>query len=58
MLEMVENPDLVVSESGIQTPADIARLAQAGVHRVLVGEHLLRQADIGAALRELMQGAD
>lgn len=55
MLDMVENLDIVVSESGIRTPADVHRLRAAGVHRILVGEHLMRQPDIGAALRELMQ---
>lgn len=54
MLEMIEDLDLVVSESGIRTHEDIQRLAVAGVHRVLVGEHLMRQPDVGAALRELM----
>jgi len=49
-------PDLgiLVSESGIKTHDDIKRLAEAGVHRVLVGEHLMRQSDIGKALRELI----
>ncbi len=56
MLEMVENPAIVVSESGIRTHADLERLARAGVHRVLVGEHLMRQPDPGAALRELLLG--
>ena len=32
----------------------MARLKAAGVHAVLVGEHLLRQADIGMAVRGLM----
>ncbi len=54
MLEMVEDTSIVVSESGIRTPADVQRLAAAGVHRILVGEHLMRQPDPGAALRELM----
>jgi indole-3-glycerol phosphate synthase len=57
LVDMVENRDILVSESGIRTPADIARLREAGVHRVLVGEHLMRQPDVGAALRELMSGA-
>ena len=54
LLDLVEDRDILVSESGIRTPADIARLRAEGVHRVLVGEHLMRQPDIGAALRELM----
>ncbi len=54
LLKDVPDLDILVSESGIKTHDDIKRLAEAGVHRVLVGEHLMRQADIGAALRALM----
>ena len=43
----------VVSESGIRTPADMKRLADAGVAAVLVGESLMRSPDIGAALDRL-----
>ena len=53
---MVEDLDILVSESGIRTHEDIQRLAQAGVHRVLVGEHLMRHKDVGAALKTLMTG--
>jgi indole-3-glycerol phosphate synthase len=56
MLDLVENTDILVSESGIRTHQDIQRLASAGVHRVLVGEQLMRQPDVGAALRELISG--
>ena len=56
MLSMIENTDILVSESGIRTHDDILRLQQAGVHRVLVGEHLMRQPDVGQALRELIHG--
>jgi indole-3-glycerol phosphate synthase len=54
LMAMVEHRDIVVSESGIRTPQDVTRLRRAGVHRILVGEHLMRQADIGAALAELV----
>jgi indole-3-glycerol phosphate synthase len=43
----------LVSESGIRTRADVERLAAAGVRAVLVGETLMRAADLGAALAEL-----
>ena len=56
LLKDVPNKDILVSESGIRTHEDIKRLADAGVHRVLVGEHLMRQPDVGAALRTLMGG--
>ncbi len=45
---------LLVSESGISTRADIERLRSAGVGAVLVGESLMRQPDIGQAVRALM----
>lgn len=43
----------LVSESGIRSRADMERLQMAGVKAVLVGESLMRAADIGAKLREL-----
>mgnify|MGYP000241646307 CR=1 FL=1 len=42
-----------VSESGIAGPGDIARLRRSGIHSFLVGEHLMRQADLCAAVQEL-----
>lgn len=45
---------VLVSESGISTTADLARLRDHGVNIVLIGEHLMRQDDPGAALRELL----
>ena len=48
-------PDtFVVSESGISSPADIGRVAQAGCRAVLVGEHFMRQPDVERAVKELM----
>ncbi|WP_052401667.1 indole-3-glycerol phosphate synthase TrpC [Muricoccus aerilatus] len=46
-----------VAESGIRTPADVRRMAAAGARCLLVGEHLLRQPDPGAAARELVGAA-
>ncbi len=45
---------LIVAESGLETPADLARLAAIGVRSFLVGESLMRQADVERATRALL----
>jgi indole-3-glycerol phosphate synthase len=45
---------IIVGESGLSTPDDLARLARAGIGCFLIGESLMRQADAAAATRTLL----
>lgn len=54
LLPHVPASTVLVSESGISDPAHVARLAAAGVDAILVGEGLLRHADVSRALRSLV----
>ncbi|WP_374331590.1 indole-3-glycerol phosphate synthase TrpC [Aestuariivirga sp.] len=45
---------MVVGESGLFTPADLARLAMVNVNAFLIGESLMRQPDVTAATRAIL----
>ena len=48
-------PDrVVVAESGLNAPADLARLKRIGISTFLIGESLMRQADVASATRALL----
>ena len=48
---------IVVAESGLNTPADLARLARFGISTFLIGESLMRQTNVAAATRALLTRA-
>lgn len=47
---------LLVAESGIRAFADVERLAQYSAQAILVGESLMKHGDIGAKVKELIEG--
>jgi indole-3-glycerol phosphate synthase len=57
LVERIPASAVRVAESGISTASNLARLRTAGFDAFLIGESLMRQADPGAALAELLAGA-
>ena len=53
LIEMIPDDCIAVSESGLRTHEDIERLRRAGFDAFLIGEHLMKEADSGSALRAL-----
>ena len=56
LLPSIPSEVVVVSESGINTAADVTRLREKGVHAFLIGEALMRAPDPGVKLREFLHG--
>jgi indole-3-glycerol phosphate synthase len=54
LIHRASSEALIVTESGIFTPADVERLSKAGAQAMLVGESLMRQTDVATATRELL----
>lgn len=57
LIPKIPKDKVAVAESGINSHEDIVRLKEAGAHAVLIGETFLRTDDIGAKIREVMQGS-
>ena len=56
LVEQIPPETVRVTESGIGSAADIAKLRKAGFNAFLIGESLMRQPDPGTALAELLAG--
>ena len=57
LARLVPEDRMIISESGLHSPEDLADLAQYGARCFLIGESLMRQADVAAATRALLAGA-
>jgi len=55
LIPRVPKDKVIVAESGIRSRDDVKRLEDAGAHAVLIGETLLREEDVVAKIKELME---
>ena len=57
LIPLIPNGKIIVAESGLHSHEQLLSLHEAGVDAFLIGEHFMRQNDVGAALREIKLGA-
>jgi indole-3-glycerol phosphate synthase len=57
LVPRVPEDRIVVGESGLYSPPDLARLSRCGINTFLIGESLMRQANVAAATRALLARA-
>ena len=55
LLQALDEETLVITESGILSPKDVALMHDNGIYSFLVGEAFMRQPDPGAALKEIFK---
>lgn len=58
LIPLMPNGKIIVAESGLNSPEQLQELNKIGVDAFLIGEHFMRQDDIGDELRRLKQLAD
>jgi indole-3-glycerol phosphate synthase len=54
LIPLIPKDKVIVAESGIKTSEDIKHLQEIGANAVLIGETFMRQADVGAKIKELL----
>ncbi len=54
LVDLVDDPSILVTESGIRSSEDLARLRRVGIRIALIGESLMRSDDPGGALSDLL----
>ena len=57
LIPLIPNGKIIVAESGLHSHKQLLSLHEAGVDAFLIGEHFMRQNDVGAALRVIKLGA-
>ena len=55
LLQLAPDEIVTVSESGIHRPEDLMKLFKNGIQSALIGEHFMRQPDIGTGLRQFLE---